>query len=99
MQEIFFVYILASQKQGTLYIGVTNNIIKRVHEHKNHLIKGFTEKYKVDILVHYEIFEDSIIAIQREKQLKEWRREWKIDLIEQDNPYWIDLYPDVLKKF
>lgn len=80
-------------------IAVTNNIIKRIYEHKNHVVKGFTQKYTVDILVHYETFEDSIAAIQREKQLKQWRREWKINLIKQGNLYWIDLYRDVLKKF
>jgi putative endonuclease len=87
----YFVYVLASKKEGTLYIGVTSNLEKRVWEHKNKLVKGFTEKYGVDKLVYYEQTEYVESALTREKQLKEWQRRWKIKLIEQDNPDWNDL--------
>ncbi len=85
------VYILASKKNGTLYIGVTNNLIRRVFEHKNGLIAGFTKKYNIKILVHYEITSDINEAIKREKILKKWNRQWKIQLIEKTNPNWEDL--------
>jgi putative endonuclease len=88
----YYVYILASKRNGTLYIGVTNDIVRRVCEHKNKLIEGFTKKYSVNILVHYEIFGDIRLAIVREKRLKAWKREWKIKLIEEQNPEWKDLY-------
>lgn len=88
----FYVYILASKRNGTLYIGVTNNIIRRVFEHKNDLIDGFTKKYGVHRLVYYEQTEDIRSAIQREKRLKKWNRQWKIKLIEKHNPDWKDLY-------
>ncbi len=88
----YFVYIMASQRNGTLYIGVTSDIAKRVHEHKNDLIKGFTEKYKVHRLVYVEETDDIRIAITREKQLKKWKRSWKLRLIEEQNPEWDDLY-------
>ncbi len=87
-----FVYILASQKVGTLYIGVTSNLMKRIYEHKNNLIPGFTAKHKVHCLVYYESHSNIEDAIRREKQMKEWKRAWKIQLIEKDNPYWDDLY-------
>ncbi len=93
----YFVYILASKKNGTLYIGVTNNLIRRVYEHKEGLIEGFTKKYNVKKLVYYEIHNDIRNAIQREKQMKKWYREWKIDLIEKENPNWDDLYPILIK--
>jgi putative endonuclease len=88
----YYVYILASQRNGTLYIGVTSNLIRRVWEHKTKLLKGFTEKYGVNQLVHYEEYQDVDVAIQREKRLKEWKRKWKLHLIEKNNPYWNDLY-------
>jgi len=88
----YYVYILTSKRNGTLYIGVTNNLIKRVYEHKNDIINGFTKKYHVHKLVYYEQTNDINSAIQREKQLKKWRRQWKIDLIEKNNPNWNDLY-------
>jgi len=91
MQESF-VYIMASKRNGTLYIGVTSNLEKRVFEHKNKIIPGFTEKYGVGILVYYETFSDIEIAILREKRLKEWKRKWKIELIEKNNPRWVDLF-------
>jgi len=90
------VYILASKKNGTLYIGVTSNLIKRVYEHKNNLINGFTKKYNVHNLVYYETTEDINSAIRREKQLKKWKRKWRIELIEKINPKWRDLYFDLL---
>jgi len=86
---------MTNQPNGTLYIGVTNDIIRRVHEHKNHLIKGFTSKYNLNILVYYEIYDDEITAIQREKNLKHYNRKWKIDLINKFNPTWTDLYEEI----
>ena len=91
----YFVYIMASRKNGTLYIGVTSNLIKRVWEHKNSLMEGFTAKYKVYLLVYFEVFENIELAIQREQQLKKWRREWKIQLIERKNFEWRDLYDEI----
>ena len=88
----FYVYILASRIGGTLYIGVTNDLIRRVAEHKSKLMKGFTKKYEVSMLVYYEQFEDAENAIRREKQLKKYNRAWKIRLIEELNPNWDDLY-------
>jgi len=87
-----YVYILASKTNGTLYIGVTSDLIKRVYEHRNGLIDGFTNKHKVHLLVHFEQFEDIQLAIKREKQMKVWRRDWKLELIEKNNPRWEDLY-------
>ncbi|WP_420136775.1 GIY-YIG nuclease family protein [Sphingomonas sp.] len=85
------VYILASGRLGTLYIGVTSNLMVRLHQHREGLTDGFTRKHDVKRLVRYELFEDTPIAIAREKQLKRWHRDWKINLIEQDNPDWADL--------
>ena len=92
----YWVYIMASKRNGTLYIGVTSDPIKRVWEHKNDVVEGFTKKYKVHILAYYEIISDIKTALQREKQLKKWRRKWKLDLIEKLNPDWEDLYPHLL---
>ena len=91
-----YVYILASDKNGTLYIGVTSDLAKRIYEHKNHTFKGFTQKYNIEKLVHYEIFDDIYDAIKREKTLKEWKRNWKKDLIEKNNPEWKDLYEEIV---
>jgi len=88
----YYVYILASKKNGTLYIGVTNDLQRRIYEHKQDLIKGFTSKYKVYILVYFEVTTDVKSALEREKQLKKWNRQWKIDLIEKMNNDWKDLY-------
>jgi putative endonuclease len=88
----YFTYILASKRNGTLYIGVTNNLLKRVAEHKNKKASVFTKKYNVNKLVYYEECGDIDASIQREKQLKNWRRSWKIKLIEDFNPEWNDLY-------
>ena len=87
---------MASQKNGTLYIGVTNDLIKRVWEHKNNLVKGFTNKYAIHTLVYFEAVENVQSAIKREKQLKKWNRLWKLKLIETENPEWKDLYDDIL---
>ncbi len=92
----YFVYIMASKKNWTLYIWVTNNLIRRVQEHRQSKIKGFTEKYNVKTLVHYEHTDNIEWAIFREKQLKKWKRQWKINLIEENNPKWEDLYDDIL---
>ncbi|MAF14292.1 MAG: excinuclease ABC subunit C [Parcubacteria group bacterium] len=88
----YYTYILASKRNGTLYIGVTNDLVRRVNEHKEGLIKGFTRKYKVKMLVYYEEFDDIGLAIQREKNLKKWKRNWKLLLIENFNSNWEDLY-------
>jgi putative endonuclease len=91
MREYFYVYILATRKDGPIYIGVTNELHRRVFEHKTHVIKGFTARYNVDRLVYFEVFESIESAIAREKKLKRWRREWKVALIERENPEWRDL--------
>ncbi len=88
----YCVYILANKKNGTLYIGVTGNLLLRISQHKKRLVEGFTKKYKVDKLVYFEKFNDVNDAIQREKQLKKWNRAWKIRLFEEINPNWDDLY-------
>jgi putative endonuclease len=90
------VYILANQRNGTLYIGVTSNLPKRIWEHKNNMVDGFTKQHHVHMLVWYEIHEDMQSAISREKQLKNWQRKWKSDLIEAMNPYWNDLYEQIV---
>ena len=92
IMKTYYVYILASKRNGTLYIGVTNNLIRRVYEHKNDLTSGFTKKYGVHQLVYYEQCDDIVPAIQREKRLKKWNRQWKIEFIEKENPEWNDLY-------
>ncbi|MBF0101217.1 MAG: GIY-YIG nuclease family protein [Desulfobacterales bacterium] len=90
------VYILASQKNGTLYVGVTSDLVKRIWEHKNNMIEGFTNRYSVHQLVWYEMHDTMESAIMREKQLKEWKRKWKIELIESKNFNWQDLYNIIL---
>ena len=89
------VYILASKRNGTLYIGVTSNLPQRVWQHKNDLVEGFTKRYGVHFLVWYEVHESMETAIMRERSLKEWKRAWKVRLIEEDNPFWRDLYDDI----
>ncbi|AUD79607.1 endonuclease [Kangiella profundi] len=96
MDKQFYVYVMASKKNGTLYIGITSNLVKRVWEHKNNAVEGFTKKYEVHQLVYYEQHESSYSAIQREKRLKEWKRKWKLDLIEGMNPEWKDLYDEII---
>jgi putative endonuclease len=90
------IYILASGYNGTLYIGVTSHLIQRVWQHKQDLVEGFTKKYGVHFLVYYEIHEEMLAAIQREKQLKKWNRQWKINLIEKMNPAWKDLWEELV---
>jgi putative endonuclease len=92
MPKTYFVYILASKRNGTLYIGVTGDLFRRVWEHREGLAEGFTKKYGVKMLVHYELFEDIHAAIHREDRLKKWNRQWKIDLIQKHNVEWNDLY-------
>ena len=92
MIKDYFVYILTSKRNGTLYIGVTNNLLKRVYQHKERLVPGFTRKYNVHVLMYYEKYSDIYSAIEREKRLKKWNRQWKINLIESVNPNWKDLY-------
>ena len=91
----YFVYIMTNKPKGTLYIGVTNNLLRRVYEHKEGLIEGFTQQYKLKKLVYFEIHQDIRIAIQREKNLKHWKREWKFQLVEDLNPYWKDLWKTI----
>ncbi len=95
MQKQYYLYILASKRNGTLYIGITNDLIRRIGEHKSKLIEGFSKKYNVDRLVFFEIYNDVSEAITREKRLKKWNRHWKIKLIEEMNPEWNDLYDDL----
>ena len=96
MEKQPVVYILASRYNGTLYIGVTSNLIQRIWQRKNDLVEGFTKKYAVHSLVYYELHEQMLAAIEREKQLKKWNRQWKINLIEKDNPTWKDLWLDLV---
>jgi putative endonuclease len=95
MEASFFVYILASKRNGTLYVGVTNNLVRRLSEHKAKLVPGFTRKYAVDQLVYFEPFNSVLEARARERSLKSWRRAWKIALIEKLNPDWRDLTDDL----
>ena len=90
------VYILASKRNGTLYIGVTSDLIKRIWEHKNNLVEGFTKRYGVHHLVWYELHNKMGAAIEREKRLKEWKRSWKLRLLEESNPDWRDLYDEII---
>lgn len=95
MSKNYYVYLLANKKNGTLYIGSTDNLVKRVWQHKNKVIKGFTEKYDVNMLVYFETTENAYSGATRERQLKKWKREWKIQLIEENNPEWKDLYQEI----
>ena len=92
----YYVYILTSQKHGTLYTGVTSDLVGRVYQHKAGSVEGFTKRYKVHCLVYYEIHDDVYSAITREKQIKKWRRAWKIRMIEERNPDWDDLYEQLI---
>ncbi len=94
-EKAFFVYLLASDVRGTLYVGVTSGLVKRIWEHKTKAVPGFTARYGVDRLVWFEGHDNAEAAIIREKQIKEWKRDWKMNLIERDNPHWIDLYPSL----
>ena len=90
------VYILASKRNGTLYVGVTSDLIKRIWEHKNNVVEGFTKKHNIHKLVWFEVHEEIISAIAREKSIKKWNRKWKLELIEKQNPEWRDLYNDLI---
>jgi putative endonuclease len=90
-----YVYLLASKKYGTLYLGVTSDLVRRGYEHRTKAVEGFTARYGVDRLVWFETHDDVVTAIAREKELKKWRRNWKISLIEEQNPDWVDLYPGI----
>ena len=93
---MFYIYLLASKPYGTLYIDTTSDLPRRVWEHKQKLVPGFTRRYRIDRLVWFEIHQSAADALRREKRLKEWKRDWKINLIERDNPHWIDLYASLL---
>ena len=93
--NIYWVYLLASRPMGTLYIGVTNGIVRRIEQHRTGTASAFTRKYKVHLLVWFDEFSNPEVAIQREKTIMEWPRAWKVNLIERDNPHWIDLYPSL----
>jgi putative endonuclease len=90
-----YVYIITNKKDGVLYIGVTSDLVKRIYEHKNGIFEGFSKKYNLDKLVYFEVYEEVYEAITREKQVKEWNRDWKVKLIEENNPDWNDLYLDL----
>ena len=90
------VYILASERNGTLYVGVTSDLVKRIWEHKQDLVEGFTKEYGVHTLAYFELHDEMAEAIQREKQIKKWNRDWKKRLIEQQNPYWNDLWSEIV---
>ncbi len=91
----YYVYIMASRKDGAIYVGVTSNLIKRVYEHKEGLIEGHTKKYNIKELVYYEVTDSIEAAIIQEKRIKTWKRQWKIELIEKENPNWLDLYNEI----
>ena len=91
-RRVYFVYIMASRPYGTLYVGVTNDLQRRVYEHRERLVDGFTKRYSVKTLVHFESFAMAVDAIHREKRIKKWPRQWKINLIMASNPRWDDLY-------
>jgi putative endonuclease len=93
--HVYYVYILASQRNGTLYVGVTNDLIRRVQEHREGLVPGFTKRYRVKVLVYFEVHQEISEAIAREKRIKRWRRDWKLQLIEAKNPQWLDLWPEL----
>ena len=91
----YYVYILASRKDGATYIGVTNDLVRRIYEHRTKAAPGFTSRYNITRLVWFEIYDDPILAISREKKLKKWKRSWKVQLIEAENPAWDDLYDSI----
>ncbi|MGT2501886.1 GIY-YIG nuclease family protein [Bradyrhizobium guangxiense] len=91
----FYVYILASRRDGAIYVGITNDLVRRVYEHRIKAVPGFTTKYNITRLVWFEIYDDPVSAISREKELKKWKRAWKVQLIEKDNPNWDDLYESI----
>jgi len=93
----YYVYLLASRSNGVFCLGVTNDLVRRVHEHKTKVVRGFSARYGVDRLVWFEVYDDPVTAITREKELKKWRRAWKVSLIEAANPEWEDLYQTITR--
>jgi putative endonuclease len=93
----YYVYLLASRKHGTLYLGVTRDLVRRVYQHRTKAAPGFTSTYGVSLLVWFEIYDDPALAITREKEIKKWRRDWKIALIEETNPHWTEVYNSIIK--
>lgn len=93
----YFVYVLTNVPRGTLYVGVTNDLVRRVYEHREGTVPGFTRRYKLKMLVHFERYDDPTTAIQREKNIKHWSRLWKLKLVEASNPQWRDLYKDIVR--
>jgi putative endonuclease len=91
----YYVYILASRKDGATYVGMTNDLVRRIYEHRTKAVRGFTSKYNITLLVWFEIYDDPISAISREKEIKKWKRAWKTQLIEARNPLWDDLYESI----
>ena len=91
----YYVYILASRRDGAIYVGITNDLVRRVYEHRIKAVPGFTTKYNITRLVWFEIYDDPVSAISREKELKKWKRDWKVQLIEKDNPDWDDLFESI----
>jgi putative endonuclease len=91
----YYVYILASRKDGAIYVGITNDIVRRIYEHRIKAVRGFTSKYNITRLVWFEIHDDPISAISREKKLKKWKRAWKVQLVETQNPQWNDLHESI----
>ena len=96
MEKSIYVYILANKRNGTLYTGVSSSLVKRVYDHKQGIVDGFSKKYGTKMLVYYEAADSAEEAFRREKQIKAWKREWKLNHIEEMNPYWRDLYDDIL---
>jgi len=94
---MYYVYLTANKRHGTPYLGVTNNLVRRIHEHKSKAVPGFTAQYNVVRLVWFEAYDDPATAITREKDIKKWRRDWKIRLIEEENPEWLDLYSTITR--
>ena len=97
MAKSYWVYILTNAPRSTLYVGVTNDLVRRIYEHREGLVSGFTKRYKLKMLVHFEQFDDPQNAIQREKNIKHWPRVWKLQLVESTNPQWRDLYNDITR--
>jgi putative endonuclease len=93
----YYVYILASRRDGAIYVGITNDLVRRIYEHRTKAVPGFTSKYNITLLVWFEAYDDPISAITREKELKKWKRSWKVQLIEAENPKWSDLYETICK--
>ena len=94
---MYYVYLMASRRHGTLYVGITNDLIPRAYEHRTNAVHGFTSRYYVHLLVWFECSNDALTAITREKEIKKWRREWKINLVEQTNPEWVDLFESLAR--